>query len=190
MKKCLAVLLCSLLAVVPVCAAENGSEASYYVPPSQCNAMLEVMDFGYVNLFALLPNTTANFSFNAAGPSLSGLRIAVDVGNVMTGNPENAQPLITLLSATGAPEIDIAAPDSTAFTDGKATIKGTLTLNGITKPVTLEAVLNHGGKGAADSMLGLSFVTVFKRGDFDLADASARFGDTITLRLEMQAVRQ
>jgi len=93
------------------------------------------------------------------------------------------------------------APDTITFTDNKAEIKANITLHGITKPVTLMATLNKFGKSEkAGSMwtgegdaVGLSMQTVLKRADFGLTDSPdtpAHFGDTLSLMLEMQAIKQ
>jgi len=87
------------------------------------------------------------------------------------------------------------------FADGKAEVKANLTLHGATKPITFEATLNHVGKSPqAGGMwshegdaVGLSLRGSIKRADFGMADdpdQPTRFGDTLTLMLEMQGLRQ
>jgi polyisoprenoid-binding protein YceI len=99
------------------------------------------------------------------------------------------------------PEIRITAPDSVTFEDGKAQVKATLTLHGASKPVTFDAVLNHVGKSphgggmwaSEGDAVGLSLKANFKRADFGLTDdpdMPQRFGDTMTLMLEVQGLRQ
>lgn len=74
------------------------------------------------------------------------------------------------------------------FKDGKADIKGTLSIHGQKKEAVLHATLNA-SKG---SKIGLSLQGSFKRADFGMGDEPempGRFGDTITLMLEMQAIK-
>jgi polyisoprenoid-binding protein YceI len=106
-----------------------------------------------------------------------------------------------LLGVVQTPEIRFTAPDSISFAEGKADIKGTLTLNGVSKPLTLQATLNHIGKSpqaggmwnSTGPAVGLSMRGSFKRADFGITDnpeLPSRFGDTITLLLEAQALKQ
>ncbi len=158
---------------------------------------------GFSNMFALFQNATGSFTFDEASKSIARLRVALDLGSLIANNPESQRALINQLGGMRNPEIDITAPDSTVFTDGKAQLKGTLSLHGVSKPVTLEATLNHVGKSArAGGMwssegdaIGLSLRIEIKRADFGLGnDAGSetpnRFGDTLTLMLEMQSIRQ
>jgi polyisoprenoid-binding protein YceI len=119
----------------------------------------------------------------------------------MASNPENTGDLMVLLGTTQYPEIVFTAKDGFTFTGGKADIKGMLSLHGISKPFTMEATLNHIGKSPKGGgmwtdegeAIGLSLRGTFKRADFGMTDdpnMQSRFGDTVTLRLEVQAIRQ
>jgi polyisoprenoid-binding protein YceI len=195
-------LLLAFLFVSPAASAAE-APAPYYVPPAQFNAALQVMDMGFANMFALFQNATGSFTFDESTKNIARVRIALDASSLITNNAESQRALTNQLGGMRNPEIDIVAPDSTTFTDGKADLKGTLSLHGVSKPVTLEATLNHVGKSArAGGMwssegdaIGLSLRTTIKRADFGLGDdptaeAPGRFGDTITVMLEMQAVKQ
>jgi polyisoprenoid-binding protein YceI len=191
------------LVSAPATAFSADAPATYYVPPAQFNAALQVMDMGFSNVFALFQSATGSFAFDEAGKSISRLRIALDATSLVSGNPDSQRGLANLLGIMQYPEIRITAPDSVAFADGKAELKGTLTLHGVSKPITFEVTLNHVGKsprgggmwsGEGDA-IGLSLKGNFKRADFGIgddpgADAPARFGDTLTLMLEMQGIRQ
>jgi polyisoprenoid-binding protein YceI len=195
-------LLLALLLLLPApMAAASESPASYYVPPAQFSAALQIMDLGFANIFALFPNATGSFSFDEGAKSLSRLRLALDAGSLMTGNGESQRDLANLLGIMQYSEIRIVAPDSVAFAEGKAEVKATLTIHGVSKPVTLQAVLNHVGKSPRGGgmwdhegdAVGLSLRGSFKRADFGMGDdpeTPGRFGDTMTLMLEMQGLRQ
>jgi polyisoprenoid-binding protein YceI len=180
-------------------AAENPS--SYYVPPAQFNAALQVMDLGFANVFALFQNATASFDFDEGEKTLSHLRIAIDATSLSAGNVEAQNDLASLLGIMQYNEIRITAPDTVTFTDGKAEIKATVSLHGATKPVTFDAVLNHVGKSPRGGGMwshggdaaGVSLHGTFKRADFGMSDdpdVPGRFGDSMTMMLEMQALKQ
>ena len=109
-------LLLALLLLLPApMAAASESPASYYVPPAQFSAALQIMDLGFANIFALFPNATGSFSFDEGAKSLSRLRLALDAGSLMTGNGESQRDLANLLGIMQYSEIRIVAPDSVAF---------------------------------------------------------------------------
>lgn len=186
-------------AITDVRAADN--PASYYVPPPQFSAAMQVMDLGFANVFALFQNATGSFSFDEGAKSLSRLRLALDANSLTVSNSGSQRDLMVLLGVMQYPEIRITAPDAVTFNEGKAEIKASITLHGTTKPVTFEATLNHVGKSphgggmwaSEGDAVGLSLRGSIKRADFGMGDdpeTPGRFGDTMTLMLEMQALRQ
>jgi polyisoprenoid-binding protein YceI len=198
MKKLLLILTLALLPAVA--AAEDSAPERYYVPPGQFNAALEVMDLGFANVFGLFRNATASFAFEPATKTVDHLRLALDETSLVANSAENEHDLMMLLGAQ-YPEISFATEDSVSFTEGKADIRGVLTIHGISKPFVFEAVLNRIGKSPQGggmwsdegSAIGLSLRGTLKRADFGMADdplVKSRFGDTVTLLLEMQAIKQ
>lgn len=181
--------------------AAHAASATYYVPPAQFNSMIEVMDLGFSNIFGLFRNATASFSFDESTKALSNLRIALDAGSLVGANSSGQSALATMLGAFQYPEIRVTAPDSVTFTDNKAEVKATVTLHGFSKPVTLQATLNRVGKSTSAGGMwssegdaaGISLRSELKRADFGLAesaDSPGRFGETMTLKMEMQGIQQ
>jgi polyisoprenoid-binding protein YceI len=179
-------------------AAESGG--LYYVPPGQFTASMQVMNLGLANIIGLFGNATGSFTYDDQAKSISNLRLAVDATSLVSSNSENQNALANLLDVSQYQEIRFTALDAVTFADNKASIKGTLTFQGVSKPVTLDATINSVGKAPRGhtwagngEALGLSMHGSFKRADFGVAEdpnVPGRFGDTITLQLEMQAVRQ
>ncbi len=197
-------LLCLLLALTLFPAGLHAADNSttYYIPPPQFNASLQIMDGGFVNLTALFRNATGSFTFDDTAKAISNLRLAIDATSLLASNDANQRDIANLLDAFKYSEIRITAPDAVTFKDDKAEIKATLSFHGSNKPVTLEATLNRIGKtpisssmwGGEGQAIGLTLHTTIKRADFGMADEAAavpaRFGDTITLALDVQAIKQ
>lgn len=198
MKK-IAAFVCLIVALTfgrPCFAAER-----YYVPPSQFNAAFQIMDMGFSNILGLFRQATAGFMFDADSKTISNLKLAIDVGSLTTPAPDAGRELVALFAAYQTPEIVFMATAPATFNDGKAEIKGTLTVRGKSKPATFEGTLNMVGNSARaggffskeGAAVGLSLRGSFKRADFDMGDPPempGRFGDALTLMLEMQAIRQ
>jgi len=198
-RRALPLLIAALLAVSSPALAEP---AAYYAPPSEFNAALQVMDMGFSNDFALIRNATGSFTYDEATKTISNLRLALDATSMSAGNNDTQRALANFLASFQYPEIRVTMPDSAVFTDNKAELKATVTMHGTSKPVTFSAVLNKSGKSSrAGGMwssqgdaIGLSLRGDLKRADFGLSsnnpELPERFGDTVTLMLEMQAIQQ
>jgi len=166
-----------LFTALPATAAEETS-AHYYIPPSQFNAAMEAMDLGFANVFGLFRNATGSFEFEETTKSVTNLKFAIDASSLIANNPENISGLMVMLGTTQYSEISFIAKDSFSFTEGKADIKGDLTLHGVTKPFVLEATLNHIGKSprgggmwsSEGSAVGLSMRGTLKRADFGMTN--------------------
>ena len=72
-----------------------------------------------------------------------------------------------------------------------ANITGDLTILGVTKPVTLAATHNKSGKHAFSGkyVSGFSASAMIKRSDFGMEYGLPLVGDEVTIRLEVEAVR-
>ncbi|MDD5585817.1 MAG: YceI family protein [Alphaproteobacteria bacterium] len=179
----------------------HAEAGKYYVPPIQFNAAFQIMDMGFSNLFGLFRSATGSFAYDEDAKTISHVRLALDANSLMTANGGAARDLTALFDARRYPEISFIAASEATFKDGKAEIKGTLNVHGTAKPFTFEATLNQAGKSPRGGgmwnnegpAVGLSLRGSFKRADFGMGDEPempGRFGDTVTLLLEMQAIRQ
>ncbi len=172
-------------------APTRAEDVSYYVPPSQMSAALQVMDLGYSNIFGLFQSGTGGFSFNAETNTISKIKLAIEAASLTVPNADAAGDLAALFEPRSYPEISFMATAPATFQDGRAEIKGTLTVRGQSKPATFEGTLNNASKGK-NAAIGLSLRGAFKRAEFAMGDPPeipGRFGDTITLMLEMRAIR-
>ena len=66
---------------------------------------------------------------------------------------------------------------------------GTLTLHGVSKPVTLKVVLNKMGANpfVKKNAVGFSATTTIKRSDFGVSAYLPALGDTVKLDIEAEA---
>lgn len=199
MQRLFFLLLIISLPITSVFAAE--SSGLYYIPPPQFNAAMQIMDSGYANDFALFRNATGSFVFDDTTKAISNLKLAIDSTSMLASSNDNQRDLSNLLSAFQYSEIRIMAPDSVTFADNRAEIKANVFMHGVSKSVTFEATLNKSGMtsntgsmwSSEGKAVGLSLRGNIKRADFGMVDdpaAPARYGDSITLMLEVQAIKQ
>ena len=76
--------------------------------------------------------------------------------------------------------------------DHTGTVTGKLTLHGVTKPVTLNVVVNKVGRESArqDRLSRLSARGTFKRSDFGMKTYLGAIGDDIDLIIEIEAKKK
>lgn len=172
----------------------------YYAPPTQTNAAFQIMDRGFANIMGLFQNAVGSFSFDDETDTISRVKIAIEAESLMTPNKGAMRELHAMFETDEYPEISFMATAPATFKDGRAEIKGTLTVHGQSKPASFEGTLNQIGESPSGGLwsreretVGLSLRGNFKRSDFMMGDEPeypGRFGETVTLLLEMQAFRQ
>lgn len=185
-------LLIALLVGVCLAAPASAREAKYYVPPKNFSAAFQVMDRGLSNVLGLFQGGTALFAYDTDTKTISHVKLAIEAGSLMTPSRDAGADLMALFDPRAFPEISFMAAAPASFKDGRAEIKGTLTVHGQSKPATFEATLNRSDRGEDETALGLSLRGSFKRADFAMGDAPempGRFGETVTLMIEMQAIK-
>lgn len=133
--------------------------------------------------------TTAKLTFDGAQPEKSTVTATIDLSSVDTISDALDDKLRKELFKNGM----TATFTSTAVTvDGKnaGTITGNLTLNGVTKPVTLKVKFTGGRPFPFGDkyMLGFAATGSFKRSDFNLTEmAGAQFaGDVMNLSIDLE----
>ena len=168
----------------------------YYAPPTHFNAAFPIMDLKFSNILGMFKNATGSFEFDEGNKNISNLKLALDTKSLATSNGMNVDDIAAMFEADKFSEITFASLAGTEIGDSKKEIKGTLTIHGVSKPFTFEATLNHVGSmpgASAVKAVGISLRGNFKRADFGIGDAPeipSRFGESISLMLEIQAIRQ
>jgi polyisoprenoid-binding protein YceI len=195
---CLGFAVCLLL-TSPI----HAEPTAFFVPPQQSSATLQVSELGFANVTGIFSQSVANFKYDEADKSLTGLRFAITTASLSTGNPYYANELLSerYFAARQFSEITFLQLKPVSFTDGKAKIEGELAVRGERKPLTLEATLNRVGKspyggsmwGSDGYAVGLSLRGTFKRADYGMNnpydETASRFGDEINLQLDIQGIK-
>ncbi|SRR5579883_1419113 len=141
---------------------------------------------------------------------LSGKWLASGTLKIDEKNPENSQVNVTIKVAglsTAIKELDNHLkgilffnvkkyPDATFVSDkvtvtgdNTAKVHGTLTVHGVSKPITLDIKLNKKGMNliTEKETLGFSGKTSLKRSDFGIKTLVPEVGDDITIEIEAEA---
>jgi polyisoprenoid-binding protein YceI len=189
MKKQLATLALALAAATPALAAPE----SYVVEPTHTFPRFSYNHLGYSVQLSRFDKTSGKVVFDKAAKS-GAVDIVIDTKSVSTGSTvfnEHIQ---------GEDFLDTAKYPSATFKstqvifegDKPSKIEGTLTLKGITKPVTLTVTSFHTMPHPMlkKDALGANATTKVKRSDFNMGKNAPYVGDEVTIDIAIEAIKE
>jgi polyisoprenoid-binding protein YceI len=165
----IALIALPLLVAAPVIAqqmAKPGSKSTaaitggvYTVDPGHTLIQWRVDHMGFNDYFGLFGDSTGTLTLDPKNPNAAKVEITIPVSKITTASAGLTSHLLRAGKDGGKPDFfgDAAADAKFVSTSVKATgmkarIMGNLTLNGVTKPVTLDA--EFAGAGKAPPMMG------------------------------------
>ena len=174
--------------------------------PSKIPAGTYVLDRRHASLIARIPHMGGFSRYTLRFTGLSGdftildpanwratsITITVDPRSADTGDAGFNKDIAGFLGAEKHPAITFVSTGVTGGENGEGQVTGDLTLNGVTKPVTLNVAFNGVGPGllGAGTRLGFSGGTRIKRSDFHATAVSNWAGDDVDLSFEIEFTRK
>lgn len=190
----LSAIVLGLLASGPAHAAASNDPAKqapgeYQLDPRHTSVLWKVNHLGFSNFVGRFDKTEGTLNYDPATPGKSTVKVSIDPHSLYTNVDGFAKEL------TGPDWID-AAKGPITFTSSEITttgpltgkIAGDLTLNGVTKPVVLDATFVGGGTNdfAQSHALGFSGKTTIKRSDFGITKLLPVIGDDVEIMIETE----
>lgn len=124
-------------------------------------------------------------------PQNSKVNATIQVEQIVTGIPELNKHLLGQLffNATKFPTATFVSHKVTLINKKSAKIDGTLTLHGVSKPVTLKVTLNKIGKNPINDKMTMGFTaaTQIKRSDFGMNTLLPDLGDDVKIEINAEA---
>lgn len=188
------------LAAVPVLAQDLPKEApgapdparavagTYAVDPDHTQVLFTLGHLGFSEYTGMFTRPTGTLTLDPANAANDKVDISFPIAKVLTTSSE----LDTHLQS--ADFFDVATYPTARFIstkvtktgDGAATIDGTLTLHGVTKPVSLDVRFVGAGKmvmGPPVPNIGFAATTTIKRSDFGLGYGVPLVSDDVLLTI-------
>ncbi|STX28114.1 polyprenyl-pyrophosphate binding protein [Legionella beliardensis] len=129
--------------------------------------------------------------FDPNNPQNSKVTASIQVADVVTGIPELDKHLREKLFFDTAkyPTATFSSNRVEMLSKNTAKVHGTLTLRGVTKPVTLDVMLNNIGKHPMKERMtaGFSATTTIKRSDFGMTNLQEALGDDVKIEIGAEA---
>jgi len=170
---------------------------AYTLDPAHTSVIWRVSHFGlsmYTGRFNL---TAAELEFDPDDPDQSKLTVTIETRSVDTGfkalgrQSDFDAEIASVLGAAETPKITFVATAIEETGPAAGLVTGDLTLNGVTKPTTLDVTFYGGRKSPLDLKTHLGFAArgVIKRSDWGVTEWAGPVGDEVQLVIEAEFVK-
>jgi len=167
-----------------------GASKSYTLDPNHTYVLWHVNHFGFSNPAGKWL-AQGKLDFDQDNLQNSKVNVTINMADLDTGIDKLTQHLKSqaFLDVAKYPTATFVS-DSVESSDNKtATIHGTLTVHGVSKPVTLTTVINKVGMSPVSNKetVGFTAHTVLKRSDFGVSAYLPGLGDEVKIEIEGEA---
>jgi len=172
---------------------------TYTTDPSHSQVGFEVMHFGFNPYFGLFGDVAGTLTIDPKNLAAAKVDVTIPVSSVVTSSNGLNEHLLRAGKDGGKPDFFGPTPDAARFVSTsvvakgiEAKITGNLTLNGVTKPVVLEAELTGAGINpySKKPTIGFEAETTIRRSDFGLTTAIPFVGDAVELDISVAFEKQ
>ncbi|WP_439124501.1 YceI family protein [Marivita sp.] len=184
-------LLAAALVAAPF-AAQAEPEA-YTLDSSHSQILFSYNHLGYSTTWGMFSGFEGDIQFDQADPANSSVTVSFPVRSMFTGWEGRFEHFMSA-DFFGAEEDEMVTFTSTNIEvtgDSTANIMGDLTLNGITKPVTLTATLNQSGDHPMENKpwAGFDATTTLMRSDFEVGAFAPFVSDEVEVQISVEAMK-
>lgn len=183
------------LAAVPAHAvAEKDSAAEKYtLDPSHSQILFSYDHLGYSTSWGMFSGFEGEIMFDQADPAASSVTVSFPVTTMLTGWQERFDHFMSkdFFDATADETVTFTSTAIEVTGEKTAKITGDLTLNGITKPVVLDAVLNQAGEHPMMKApwAGFTATTTLLRSDYKLEMFAPFVSDEVKVQISVEAMK-
>ncbi|NNM76299.1 polyisoprenoid-binding protein [Sphingomonas sp. ID1715] len=168
------------------------SGGTYTVDPGHTQVVWTLDHLGFSPYTGIFGDVTGTLTLDPKNPKAAKVDVTIPVSKVTTASAGLTQHLLRPGKDGGRPDFFGASPADARFVSTsvvpngqKAQITGNLTLNGVTKPVTLDASFYGAGKMPAQmggkENVGFRATTTIRRSEFGLGFGVPMVGDEVKL---------
>ena len=184
--------LAFITAVALGAVAQTLSAADYDVDPAHSFVQFRIKHLGYSTLVGRFNDISGEFTHDPADPEASKISVEIDAASVDTNHAERDKHLRgeDFLNVQEFPKASFV---STKYTgdDQSGTLEGTLTLHGVTKPVTLAVKkIGEGDDPWGGYRAGFEGTTSLTRKDFDMGYDLGPASESMELELFVEGIRK
>lgn len=180
------------LAVTAVPFAVSAAPVSHTIDGSHSYAHFEIDHLGFSTLRGRFNTTKGTIAIDEANKTGS-VNVTIDAESIDTGFGRRDDHLRNpdFFNTAEFPDITYKSTKVTLKGDGTATVEGSLTMLGVSKPVTLNVDRIRCGANpmSQKQTCGFDATAQIKRSDFGISYALPAVGDDVKILLNVEAVR-
>lgn len=191
---------CALLSIASLCLMAPAARAAetFSIDPSHTSVAFSIRHF-----FSKIPGRFTKYEgsivYDDKDISKSTVNVTIDAASLSTDEPDRDKHLKSgdFFDVEKFPKITFASTKVKPAGNGKAQVEGTLTMKGVSKPVTLDiSVLGTGPDPWGNTRAGFEGKTKVNRQDFGISwnkaleGGGAVLGDDVDITLNVEAVKQ
>ncbi len=178
-----------LMALTPVQAEE------YVIDTKGAHASInfKIAHLGYSWLIGRFDTFSGNFSYDEKNPSGSKVKVEIDTASINSNHADRDKHLSDkdFLNVSKYPKATFVSTSFEEHGDGKATLKGDLTLHGVTKPVTIDVTQIGAGEDPwGGYRRGFEGTTKLTLSDFNINYNLGPAAKELQLDLHVEGIRQ
>ena len=169
------------------------TSGDYVLDASHSQIVFTYDHLGYSTTYGMFSGFEGEISFNQEDPAASSVNVSFPVRTMLTGWEARFEHFMSA-DFFAAAEDEMVTFTSTSIEltgEDTALITGDLTLNGITKPVVLDAKLNQVGDHpmANKPWAGFDATTTLIRSDFEVGNFAPFVSDEVEVMISIEAMK-
>jgi polyisoprenoid-binding protein YceI len=189
MTRTVPIALIAALVAAPAFAAPE----KYTIDPSHSQIVFSYNHLGYSTNYGMFSGFDGEIMFDQAEPAASTVTVSFPVKSMLTGWEARFEHFMSadFFGATDEEMVTFTSTAIEATGETTARITGDLTLNDVTKPVVLDAVLNQVSDHPMENKpwAGFSATTTVLRSDFNVGAFAPFVSDEIQIMLSVEAMK-
>jgi polyisoprenoid-binding protein YceI len=190
LKSLLALLLSTALSIPALAGAEE-----YLIDTDKAHAFIQfrIKHLGYSWLYGRFNEFSGRFSYDEKSPAASNTEVVIKTASIDSNHAERDKHLRDkdFLDVNQFPEARFVSTRFEDLGDGKAALKGDLTLHGVTRPVTLDvSEVGHGPDPWGGYRRGFEASTTLTLADFGITRDLGPASTTLELQISVEGIRQ
>ena len=187
------ILAAALSAAVLTFAAPQSGAAGYRIDPAHSVVQFKISHLGYSWLIGVFDRISGSFTYDpAAGPSGQKVSVEIETASVDTGHAERDKHLRSsdFLDVKKFPKARFVSTGYEGDADG-GTMKGSLTLMGVTKPIAIAVKkVGQGNDPWGGYRAGFEGTVTINRRDFNAGRNLGPASESMDLFLSLEGIRR
>ncbi|GAB2508760.1 YceI family protein [Microbulbifer agarilyticus] len=191
MKK-IATFLFAALVAGSISTTASAAEYKFDTKGAHAFVQFRIKHLGYSWLYGRFDKFDGNFVYDEAKPEASTVQVTVDTTSLNSNHAERDKHLRgkDFLNVADFPTATFKSTSFEPNGDGKALLKGDLTLHGVTKPITIDVTEIGGGQDPwGGYRQGFTGTTEFKLKDFGIDYDLGPASQTVEMILDVEGIR-